>query len=103
MIRASWNGVVLAESTRTTVVEGNHYFPMADVRRDELVGSDTQTICPWKGTASYFSVVVDGETNHDAAWTYPEPKDAAREIAGHVAFWRGVEVAEVAEPAVPTS
>jgi uncharacterized protein (DUF427 family) len=103
MIRASWNGVVIAESTRTTVVEGNHYFPMADVDRGKLVDSDTTSVCPWKGTASYFSVVADGETNPDAAWTYPDPKDAAREIEGHVAFWRGVEVREVDESAAPRS
>jgi uncharacterized protein (DUF427 family) len=99
MIRASWNGTVIAESTRTTVVEGNHYFPIDDVDPAALVGSDTHTVCPWKGTASYYSVVVDGQTNADAAWTYPDPKDAASQIKDHVAFWRGVEVTEVADTA----
>jgi uncharacterized protein (DUF427 family) len=93
-VRASWNGTVLAESDRTVVVEGNHYFPPEDVRTDLLEPSDTHTTCPWKGVASYHSVVVDGERNADAAWYYPEPKEAASEIAGRVAFWHGVEVTE---------
>ena len=93
-VRASWNGTVLAESDRTVVVEGNHYFPPEDVRTDLLESSDTHTTCPWKGVASYHSVVVDGERNADAAWYYPEPKEAASEIAGRVAFWHGVEVTE---------
>ena len=96
MIRATWNGTVIAESDRTTVVEGNHYFPRDDVDPAFLADSDTHTVCPWKGTASYYSVVVDGEVNTDAAWTYPTPKDAAKEIQDHIAFWRGVEVREVA-------
>ena len=83
MAKATWNGVVIAESDDTVVVEGNHYFP-----RD----SDTHTVCPWKGTASYHSLEVDGTTNPAAAWYYPEPKDAAKEITDRVAFWRGVEV-----------
>lgn len=91
-VRATWNGAVLAESDRTVVVEGNHYFPLDDVRTDLLVPSDTHTVCPWKGTASYYSVVAGGRTNPDAAWFYPDPKDAAAEIAGRVAFWRGVAV-----------
>lgn len=93
-VRATWNGTVLAESDDTVVVEGNHYFPVADVRAELLEPTDTHTVCPWKGTASYSSVVVDGSRNEDAAWYYPEPKDAAKEIAGRVAFWRGVEVTE---------
>ncbi len=91
-VRASWNGTVLAESDRTVVVEGNHYFPLEDVRADFLEPSDTQTTCPWKGVASYHSVVVDGERNVDAAWFYPEPKEAAAQVTGRIAFWRGVEV-----------
>ena len=93
-MRALWKGVTLAESDATVVVEGNHYFPPQSVDRTVMRDSATQTVCPWKGTASYLTVVVDGEENRDAAWYYPEPKDAARQIAGHVAFWRGVTVAE---------
>ena len=93
MATASWNGTVLAESDDTVVVEGNHYFPREAVRDGVLVDSDRTSVCPWKGTASYHSVVVDGQTNADAAWYYPEPKDAAAEIRGRVAFWKGVEVA----------
>jgi len=92
MATASWNGTVLSESDDTVVVEGNHYFPREAVRDDVLVDSARTSVCPWKGTASYFSVVVDGQTNADAAWYYPEPKDAAAEIRGRVAFWKGVEV-----------
>ena len=83
---------MLAESDSTVVVEGNHYFPSESVRADLLEPSATHSVCPWKGTASYYSVVVDGQRNPDAAWYYPEPKPAASEITGHVAFWRGVEV-----------
>ncbi|HQH20744.1 MAG TPA: DUF427 domain-containing protein [Thermoleophilia bacterium] len=90
---ARWNGVTLAESDDTVVVEGNHYFPAASVRMEYLRPTDLHTECPWKGTASYFDIVVGGETNEGAAWYYPEPKEAAREITGRVAFWRGVEVA----------
>jgi uncharacterized protein (DUF427 family) len=92
MTTATWNGTVLAESDDTVVVEGNHYFPRSAVREGVLVESDKHTVCPWKGTASYFSVVVDGQTNADAAWYYPEPKDAAAQIKDHVAFWKGVQV-----------
>jgi uncharacterized protein (DUF427 family) len=91
-MKAIWNGEVLAESDDTRVVEGNHYFPADALRREFFRPSDTHTTCPWKGVASYYDVVVDGAVNRDAAWTYPDPKDAAREIAGRVAFWRGVEV-----------
>lgn len=94
MVRATWNGEVIAESDDTVVVEGNHYFPKDAVRDDVLVASDTTSVCPWKGTASYYSVVVDGEQNVDAAWFYPTPKDAAAEITGRVAFWRGVQVSD---------
>jgi uncharacterized protein (DUF427 family) len=92
MAKATWNGAVLAESDDTVVVEGNHYFPAASVNWDLFQPSDTHTVCGWKGTASYQSVVVDGEVNADAAWYYPEPKDAAAEITDHVAFWKGVTV-----------
>lgn len=92
MPRAIWNGAMLAESDRCEVVEGNQYFPAASVNRTYVRESTTHTTCPWKGVASYYDVVVDGQTNKDAAWYYPEPKDAARQIAGHVAFWRGVRV-----------
>jgi uncharacterized protein (DUF427 family) len=92
MAVATWNGVVIAESDQFEVVEGNVYFPPEAVKREHLKDSDTHTVCGWKGTASYYSVVVDGKVNADAAWFYPTPKDAAKNIAGHVAFWKGVEV-----------
>jgi uncharacterized protein (DUF427 family) len=92
MPRATWNGTVLAESDRCVVVEGNQYFPPDAVKPEHLRPSATHTTCPWKGVASYYDVVVNGEVNRDAAWYYPEPKEAARNIAGHVAFWRGVKV-----------
>jgi len=91
-MRATWNGAVLAESDATVIVEGNHYFPPDSLNREYFSDSDTHTVCPWKGTASYYSVTVDGQVNEDAAWVYPQPKEAASEIADHVAFWRGVEV-----------
>jgi uncharacterized protein (DUF427 family) len=94
-VRATWHGKVLAESAGTVVVEGNHYFPPDDVRAEYLEASDSHTLCPWKGTASYRTVVVDGARNQDAAWYYPEPKDAAKEIADRMAFWKGVVVEEV--------
>ena len=92
MARAVWSGVVLAESDRCQVVEGNHYFPPDAVRRDHLQESTTHTTCGWKGEASYYDVVVDGQVNRDAAWVYPAPKAAAAHIAGWIAFWRGVRV-----------
>lgn len=91
-MKALWNGAVLAESDRTVVVEGNHYFPPDSIRQEYFRPSSTHTDCPWKGTASYYTVEVEGRQNPDAAWFYPEPKEAAREIAGHVAFWKGVTV-----------
>jgi uncharacterized protein (DUF427 family) len=91
-MRAIWNGKVLAESDATVVVEGNHYFPRESLVSSYFVASDTHTVCPWKGTASYFTIVVDGRTNLDAAWYYPTPKEAAVQIENRVAFWRGVEV-----------
>jgi len=90
--KASWNGAVLAESNRTVVVEGNQYFPPDSVRGEYFRSSDTRTVCPWKGTASYRNVEVNGETNADAAWYYPDPKPAASQIKDYVAFWKGVHV-----------
>ncbi len=92
MPKALWNGAVLAESDKTEVVEGNHYFPPDAIRREFFRESATHTVCGWKGTASYLDVVVDGQTNKDAAWYYPTPKEAAHNIAGYVAFWKGVQV-----------
>ena len=91
-MKAVWNDTVIAESDQTRVVEGNHYFPPEAVRREHLRPSATHTVCSWKGTASYYDVVAGGERNTDAAWYYAEPKPAAAEIAGWVAFWRGVRV-----------
>ena len=93
-MKATWNGAVLAESDETVVVEGNHYFPPESINRTYFAESETHTRCPWKGLASYYTVEVEGEQNKDAAWYYPDPKEAAREIKDHVAFWRGVEVTE---------
>lgn len=91
-MQAIWNGEILAESDETLVVENNHYFPPAALRREFFKPSDKHTVCPWKGTASYYDVEVNGQSNQDAAWFYPEPKSAAGNIAGYVAFWRGVDV-----------
>lgn len=92
MAKAIWNGTVIAESDRTEVVEGNHYFPPDTIKAEYFQPSNTHTTCGWKGVASYYTIAVDGQTNPDAAWYYPEPKDAAKKIAGYVAFWRGVKV-----------
>lgn len=92
MTRASWNDAVIAESVDTVIVEGNHYFPESAVDRAHLRSSTTHTVCPWKGTASYYDVVVGDAVNKDAAWYYPTPKDAAMQIAGRIAFWKGVQV-----------
>ena len=92
MVKATWNGQVIAESEATIVVEGNHYFPADSVRSEVLESSATTTVCPWKGTAHYYTLVVDGRKNADAAWYYPEPKPAAEEIRGRVAFWKGVKI-----------
>ena len=92
MPKATWNGAVLAESTRCEVVEGNQYLPPDAIRREYFRESATHTTCPWKGEASYFDVVVDGQVNKDAAWYYPQTKPAADNIRGYVAFWRGVKV-----------
>ncbi len=102
-MRAIWNGAVIAESNATVNVEGNHYFPIESVNQQHITPSDTHTRCPWKGTASYFDVVVDGKTKADAAWYYPKPSMAARNIKGHVAFWKGVRVERSTEPAGDTS
>ena len=93
-MKAVWNGAVLAESDRTVVVEGNHYFPPDAINKAHFQPSATHTVCGWKGTASYYNVVVDGQINADAAWFYPETKEAAKEIENYVAFWKGVKVME---------
>ena len=92
MARATWSGRVIAESASCETVEGNHYFPPEAVKREFLQPSETHTTCGWKGIASYYDVVVDGQTNKDAAWYYPDPKPAAANIAGYVAFWKGVKI-----------
>ena len=91
-VQAVWNGTVIARSDRTVAVEGNHYFPPDDVKREYLDHSSHHTVCPWKGTASYYDVVVDGERNRAAAWYYPKPRPAAAQIKDHVAFWHGVKL-----------
>ena len=91
-MKASWNNVIVAESENTVVVEGNHYFPPESIHKEYFKESDTHTVCPWKGKASYYTVVVNGKENKDAAWYYPEPKKAANNITDHVAFWKGVKV-----------
>ncbi|MBP2217209.1 DUF427 domain-containing protein [Arthrobacter sp. CAN_C5] len=94
MAKAMWNNVVIAESDETVMVEGNHYFPRESVKTEYLSESAMTTVCPWKGTANYLSITVNGDTNDDAAWSYLEPKSAAENIRGHVAFWRGVTVSD---------
>jgi uncharacterized protein (DUF427 family) len=91
-MKAVWNGTVVAESQDTVVVEGNHYFPRESLRSELVAPSDTTTVCSWKGTASYYSLNVDGKENRDAVWYYADPKPAAAEIRGRVAFWKGVEI-----------
>lgn len=93
-MKATWNNQVIAESDATIVIENNHYFPPASIKQEYLQSSDTHTTCPWKGLASYYTLSVDGKQNKDAAWYYPEPKDAAAEIKGYIAFWKGVKVSE---------
>ena len=93
-MKAVWNDTEIANSDDTVVVEGNHYFPLSGTNSDYLRESDTRSVCPWKGQASYYDIVVGDEVNKDAAWYYPDPKPAAAEISGLVAFWRGVEVSE---------
>ncbi|MGL5925270.1 DUF427 domain-containing protein [Chroococcidiopsis sp.] len=92
MAKATWNGAVLAESSTTEIVEGNHYFPPDAIDKQYFQESSTHTTCPWKGTASYYNVVVDGQVNKDAAWYYPTAKEKAKNIEGYIAFWRGVKV-----------
>jgi uncharacterized protein (DUF427 family) len=91
-MKAIWNNTTLADSDATVVVEGNHYFPSDSVKKEFFRASDTHSTCPWKGLASYYDVVVNDKVNKDAAWYYPEPSEAAKEIKGRVAFWKGVQV-----------
>jgi uncharacterized protein (DUF427 family) len=91
-MRATWNGQVIAESDDTVVVENTHYFPRASLKDDFVSASNTTSVCPWKGTASYLTLTVDGKSNPDAVWYYPQPKDAAKQITDRVAFWKGVTV-----------
>jgi uncharacterized protein (DUF427 family) len=92
MAKAIWNGAVIAESDQTIVVEGNHYFPVDSVKAEYLTDSSMHTICSWKGQASYYTLKVNEQENRDAAWYYPAPKEAAKQITGYIAFWRGVKV-----------
>jgi len=91
-VKATWNGVTLADSDETVEVEGNHYFPPDSLKREYFAESDRRSVCPWKGMASYYDVTVNGEVNQAAAWYYAEPAAAARQLEGHVAFWKGVQV-----------
>ncbi|MEO6321792.1 MAG: DUF427 domain-containing protein [Polaromonas sp.] len=91
-MKAIWNGAVIAQSDETVVLEGNHYFPESSLNRDYVTFSNHHTMCSWKGQASYYSLLVDGEMNTDAAWYYPDPKSEADNIKGHVAFWKGVKI-----------
>ena len=94
IVKATWNKQLIAESDYTVVVEGNHYFPPTSVKREFLHESATTSTCPWKGTANYYNLEVDGETNTDAAWYYTDPEPAAEQIRGRVAFWKGVQISE---------
>ena len=91
-MKATWNGTTIAESDDTVVVEGNHYFPEASLKRELTTFSNHKSMCPWKGQASYLSLMVDGDMNENAVWYYPEPSEAARQVKGRVAFWKGVKV-----------
>ncbi len=93
-MKAIWNQQVIAESDDTVVVEGNHYFPPDSVQREFLQDSTTTTICSWKGTANYYTLMVDGQSNPDAAWFYTDPKPAANQVRGRIAFWKGVQIGE---------
>ena len=93
-MKAIWNGKVIAESNDTVVVEGNHYFPADSIHKDYFLPSDTTSVCPWKGTANYYSLQIEGQTNQDAAWYYAEPKAEAENIKGRIAFWKGVDIVE---------
>jgi uncharacterized protein (DUF427 family) len=101
MLRAIWNGAVIAEAPQTVRLEGNHYFPPESVNKEYVRSSDTTTVCPWKGVARYYHVVVNGEVNPDAAWYYPEPSPLARKIKNRAAFWNGVVIEGRPEPARP--
>jgi len=92
MMKAIWQDTVLAESDETVVVENNHYFPIASLNKEYFTDSNKTSFCPWKGTASYYSIEVEGNQNADAAWYYPEPKEGASQIKDRVAFWKGVKV-----------
>jgi uncharacterized protein (DUF427 family) len=94
IMKAIWNNQVIAESDETIIIEGNHYFPPNTIKEEFFKSSDTHTVCPWKGTASYYTLDVEGEQNKDAAWYYPETKDLASKIKGYVAFWKGVKVSK---------
>jgi len=94
MVKAIWKDAVIAECDSTEIVEGNHYFPPECVKKEYLNESDTHTTCPWKGLASYYNIVLEGDVNKDAAWYYPEPKPAASKIKDYIAFWKGVEIQE---------
>ena len=93
-MKAIWNNQIIAESEQTIVVEGNHYFPPQSVKKEFLLDNSMHTTCPWKGEASYYTVTVNGAENQGAAWYYPSPKDAAKEIKDYVAFWKGIEIVE---------
>ena len=93
-MKAEWNGTIIAESDDTVVVETNHYFPVDSIKEEYFMKNSNNSICPWKGEANYYDLLVDGKTNADAAWYYPEPKDAAKEIKGRIAFWRGVKITD---------
>ena len=93
-MKATWNGILLAQSDDTVVVEGNHYFPLGSLAEEHFMPSETHTVCPWKGTADYYSIKAGAKTNPDAAWFYPAPKPGAEQVAGRVAFWKGVCVTE---------
>ena len=92
MPKAIWNGTVIAESDDVRQVEGNHYFPPESIRKEFFTESDTKSVCPWKGTASYYHIEVDGALNKDSAWYYPDPSEAAMNIKDHLSFWRGIEI-----------
>jgi uncharacterized protein (DUF427 family) len=91
-MKAIWNNTVIAQSNETIVIEGNHYFPPQSINKELLKDSITHTYCPWKGEASYYTIEAGGQANKDAAWYYPQPKEAAKQIKGYVAFWKGVKV-----------
>ena len=93
-MKAIWNNTVIAESDSTVMIEGNHYFPPESINQDYFKPSETHTVCPWKGTASYYNIEVDEQSNEDAAWYYPDTSELAKNIKGYVAFWKGVKVEE---------